>query len=198
MAYHHGQLRRALLDAALDLVKESGPRGLTLRGVARRAGVSPSAPYRHFADKEALLAAVAAEGFAALALKLDEVSEELEDPLERVLLLGTSYVRFATQNSARYRVMFGQEIPDRSEHPELDEVARRVFGHLESAVADAHREGSIAGDERSVTLLAWSLVHGLSSLILDGQAGVPGDEASVAVLGERLGRLLLDGIRPRP
>lgn len=195
MAYHHGQLRRALMDAALDLIAESGPGGLTLRGAARRAGVSPSAPYRHFADKEALLAAVAAEGFSELADQLDEVSAQLEDPVGRILALGTAYVHFATRDGARYRLMFGHEIPSRSAHPELEEAAARTHGHLARAVADAHAEGSIEGDQRSVTLLAWSVVHGLSSLVIDGHTNVPGEPAAVDRLAEQLGRLLLNGIK---
>jgi len=198
VAYHHGQLRRALMDAALDLVTELGPMGLTLRGAARRAGVSPSAPYRHFVDREALLAAVAAEGFALLADQLDEVSAALEDPLERVLRIGVAYVRFATENRARYRVMFGQQIPDRKKHPELEEAARRTFSHLDRAIADAHARGLLRGEPRALTLLAWSVVHGLSSLILDGQARVSGEPPSVEAIAERLGQLLLDGIRSRP
>ncbi len=195
MAYHHGQLRRALLDAALDLVNEAGPRGLTLRGAARRAEVSPSAPYRHFADREALLAALATEGFDALAEELAAIDRAEPDPVERVLRLGAEYVRFATQHRARYRVMFGDEIPDRRAHPELHEASRRVFGYLEGAVDDAHRAGSIAGEPREVTLLCWSMVHGLSSLILDGQARVGDEPAAIRALTERLGRLLLDGVR---
>ena len=86
----------------------------------------------------------------------------------------------------------------RASHPELEEVARRAFGHLESAVSDAHARGSIAGDPRAITLLAWSVVHGLSSLILDGQARVPAEEPVVRALAEHLGQLLFDGIRTRP
>lgn len=197
MAYHHGQLHRAMIDAALELVRESGPKGLTLRGAARRAGVSPAAPYRHFADREALLAAVALEGFTDLVLRLEEIAGAIDDPVERLHRLGVAYVVFATEDPARYRVMFGDDIPDRSAHPALDEMARRAFAHLATAVTDGHTAGRLEGGERAVTLLSWSVVHGLASLLLDGQARIPTDTETVEAVSEQLGRLLLSGITKR-
>ncbi|MCC6876530.1 MAG: TetR/AcrR family transcriptional regulator [Sandaracinaceae bacterium] len=198
MAYHHGQLHRAMIDAALELVREGGPKGLTLRAAARRAGVSVAAPYRHFADKEALLAAVALEGFTELVARLEKIASEIDEPVERLKRLGIAYVRFATDDPARYRVMFGDEIPDRKAHPELEEMARRSFGYLAKAVADGHARGLLEGGERAVTLLSWSVVHGLASLLLDGQARVPTDAKSVDAIGDQLGTLLLVGVVKRP
>jgi AcrR family transcriptional regulator len=194
MGYHHGRLRPALIDAAVRLVEEEGPKGLSLRGAARRSGVSPAAVYRHFADKEALLAAVATEGFEELGRELEAVAEAVEDPIERLLRLGVTYVGFAAENASRYRVMFGDEIPDRAVHPELDRAARHTFAQLERAVEDGHAAGRIAGKPRAVTLLSWSVVHGLASLILDGHAKAPTDRASTEALAEHLGHLLLDGV----
>src|SRR5262245_23788463 len=104
--YHHGDLRRALLDAALEILAEGGAAGLTLREVARRAGVTHAAPYRHFEDKAALLAAVAEEGFRAVYAEMLARSERVKDPVERLYQIGAAYVLFAVTHPAHFRVMF--------------------------------------------------------------------------------------------
>src|ERR1700693_5459913 len=108
--YHHGDLPRALLDAALHIVETQGTEALTLRAVARRAGVSQAAPYRHFASKEAILAAVAEDGFRSLIAAMREsVATCGEDPLGRLRAVGLGYVTFATSHPSHFRVMFGRE-----------------------------------------------------------------------------------------
>src|SRR5260221_568336 len=104
-SYHHGNLRRALLDAGLAAITEDGPERFTLRDVARRAGVSPAAPYRHFADKEALLAAVVAESAARLGEVMQAAVAGTEDPLDRFRRTGIAYVRFAAERPAHFRAM---------------------------------------------------------------------------------------------
>ncbi len=169
--YHHGNLRRALLDAALELVETGGTRALTLRATARLAGVSQAAPYRHFADKEALLAAVAEEGFRTMAEAMRRAAATCGDnPLERFRALGLSYVGFATNHPSYFRVMFGREMADRSAYPSLREAALETFRMLISAIADCQGAGLVRpGDPQELALSAWSGVHGVSALLVDGQ-----------------------------
>src|SRR5262245_4881527 len=105
-AYHHGDLRRALLDAALELVSSKGVQALTLREVARRAGVTHAAPYHHFPSKEALFAAVATEGFRDLAAAMRAALSGRRGPFASLRAIGVAYVRFATEHPAHFRIMF--------------------------------------------------------------------------------------------
>src|ERR1700756_3450685 len=128
-SYHHGDLKRALTSAALSLVAEKGPKGFTLTEAARRAGVSAAAPYRHFADKAELLAAVAEQGFGDLHADLVAAVDVASDPRARVIELGRAYVRWAVAHPDHYQVMFGAEI-DKTAHPSLGAAAMRAFGDL--------------------------------------------------------------------
>ena len=128
--YHHGDLRRALIDASLALIAEEGFSALTLREVARRAGVTHAAPYRHFADKEALLAAVAEEGFRAMASDMRERMDKETSPTERLLACGVAYVLFAVRHPSHFRVMFGPHFTQPSEHEDLSRRAPIPSGCL--------------------------------------------------------------------
>jgi AcrR family transcriptional regulator len=194
-AYHHGDLRRALTDAALELVAERGASGFTLREAARRAGVSHTAPYNHFPSREALLAALAEEGFMGLGAALRSVGPG--EPLRRLRDMGIAYVRFAVENAAHVRVMFGAALPDRSAFPALVEAARTAFAPLLDSICDCQRAGAIrSGDPIELALAAWSLVHGLSSLIADGQLE-PWSDRSPEALARTIGQLLFEGLTPR-
>lgn len=149
--YHHGDLRAALLQAAGKALEKQGITGLSLRDAARRAGVSHNAPYRHFADRDALLAALAAEGFRML-------GEALRDKPGRAR--GEAYVRFALEHPQRFRLMFGGLLPI-TRYPELRESASGAYQSLVDAWKDMP-EPQIAA------AAAWSLVHGLAQLLLDG------------------------------
>lgn len=175
--YHHGDLRRALLDAALQLASERGIAGFTLREVARLAGVTHNAPYHHFADKAALVAALAIENFELLEVELRRAYEEASGTaLDKLLAEGVAYVRFALQNQAAFRLMFRPELhqhrPGDREANEEDEVARAgeaAYSVLLDGIRAAQQEGLIEG-EQDVQLLAltlWSAVHGLAILLLD-------------------------------
>lgn len=167
--YHHGDLRRALLDAALALVEKEGPQGLTLRAAARMAGVSQAAPYRHFKDKEALLAAVAEEGFHALAKKMEAaLASAGNDPVARFQATGIAYVEFAAENPSHFRVMFGAEIGDKEAYGSLREAGRATYAMQLEAIEACRKAGLVPMANMEVlSLAAWSLVHGLSSLIVD-------------------------------
>jgi AcrR family transcriptional regulator len=153
-AYHHGDLRPALLQAAVDISEKQGLEALTLRALARRAGVSHNAPYRHFKDRNALLEALAADGFRALGKALEEKSGTS---------MGEAYVRFGLAHPARFRLMFGGSLR-LSAHPALREASSLAYEALLSALRSRHD----LPDPEVAAAAAWSLVHGLANLLLDG------------------------------
>jgi AcrR family transcriptional regulator len=158
--YHHGALRPALIAAARALLDDGGPNAVGLRETARRVGVSPTATYRHFRDKDSLLAAVAAEGFRAFGAALDDAARDAQ-PLSA---MGRAYVEFALANPGLFRLMFGAQIRERDKFPELTEAADAAFARLKAAAAGAPPDS----DAEAAAVAAWSLVHGLSHLLLDG------------------------------
>ena len=146
--YHHGDLPRALLDAALHIVQTEGTEALTLRAVARLAGVSQAAPYRHFSNKEALLAGVAEEGFHSLMSAMRQSVQACGDmPLARLRAVGIGYVTFATSHPAHFRVMFGRDMADRSAFPTLRQVAVDTLAIVVDAIADCQRAGLVRSEE---------------------------------------------------
>ena len=175
MPYHHGDLRRALLQGAIELLAEGGPAGLTMRGAAQRAGVSPAAPYRHFTDKRAMLAAVAEEGFLALERACVGAVGHETDAVEAFWRRGVAYVTFAIENPAHYRVMFGPEIPDKRAYEGLFVAAAAAFEALRNSLEACVAAGLFGEDQIELRAMrAWSLVHGLASLFIDGQFAAQG------------------------
>ena len=169
-AYPHGDLRRALLDEALALAAERGPDALTVREAARRAGVTEAAPYRHFRSKEALVAALAEEGFGAL---LEQVRLALtrapQRSLPRLTALGVAYLRFAHGHPAHFRVMFGRDLARSHGFRGVGNLAQACFAVLIGEVSRAQRSGDVPGrDPRPPALALWSALHGLASLRADG------------------------------
>ncbi len=161
--YHHGTLRTALVGAALDLLADDGADAVSLRAVARRAGVSAMAPYRHYPDKEALLAAVATQGFDGLRDVLSVA--DAAGPTDRALVAqAVAYVRYALENPALFRLMFGSR--RLGTHPELAAAGEAAYAVLAARVA-AEAPANI--DREARALGCWSLVHGLASLFLDGR-----------------------------
>ena len=168
-AYHHGDLRRALLEAALTLVDEDGIEGLTLREVARRAGVSHNAPYHHFADKRAIVAGLAEESYGLLRDELAAAARRHDDPLERLRAIGVAYVRFAVRHPPRFRVMNRPELRSRERVTAVERAGERSEGPLLDAVAAAQAAGALrAGDPQAIALAAWATAHGVATLIVDG------------------------------
>jgi len=154
--YHHGDLRRAILTAALDVITTDGPSALSLRDLARRAGVSHAAPAHHFRDRTGLLTAIAAEGYGLLAATLAE-ADDLKDA-------GVRYVRFAREHPAHFQVMFSPELL-RENDLELT-TARTLAGErLRTAVAAVPPKGR-GPDPRLAAVAAWSLAHGFATLLL--------------------------------
>jgi AcrR family transcriptional regulator len=182
--YHHGDLPRALLDAALHIVETQGTEALTLRAVARLAGVSQAAPYRHFASKDAILAAVAEDGFRSLIAAMQEsVAACGEGPLGRLRAVGLGYVTFATSHPSHFRVMFGHERANREAFPSLRQVASDTLGLVVDVVSDCQRAGLVRSEEPAadLALTAWSCVHGLSALLVNGVLDKPTAEIAEMV-----------------
>lgn len=188
--YHHGDLPRALTDVAGELLEKDGPEAVTLRTVARRIGVSPAAVYRHFADKNALLAAVAAEGFAQLAeaFRASLADAAGQDALARLRALGLAYLRFAGDHPRLYRLLFGLERPSAQANARLARESSEAYRLLEAAAAATLPPASDAREIARAATAAWSLVHGYAMLRLEGQleampaAIVPPPEAILASL----------------
>jgi AcrR family transcriptional regulator len=199
MSYHHGNLRRALLDAALVAIGEEGPEGFTLRDVARRAGVSPGAPYRHFSDKNALLAAVAAECAERLGQTMDRaVRAAGDDPLETYRATGIAYLRFAVENPCHFRAMNTGGISAHVPKETRRAVAEWKGRELER-LGVAQRRGQISDlPLESIMLAARCLMHGLAHLIVDQHDGFSAvsprrAEALARAVTEVFGR----GLKPR-
>ncbi len=193
-AYHHGDLRAALIAEAAAMIADGGAASVTMREIGRRVGVSRAAPYRHFPDKAALLVAVAATGFRRLGDRLDSVGADAPGSgVGRFRRMGEEYVRFALENPAHYRLMYGREALTREDLPELREAADALFEQLVDVFRAHQRSGAIRRqDPRRQAYIAWSAVHGLASLLIDGQIQAAQD---VDALVRQMTATLLDGMR---
>ncbi len=167
--YHHGDLPASVLRAASNILEKQGIEGLTMRALARQAKVSHTAPYRHFPDRETLLAALAADGFAMLGKVQRAAAAE-----SGLRGMGEAYVRFALDHPQRFRLMFGG-IVQISRHAALRELATKTYEGLAGALSTRVPEAQGARDS---SIAAWALVHGLAQLLLD-------DRISTAVRGGR-------------
>ncbi|MBV9332301.1 MAG: TetR/AcrR family transcriptional regulator [Alphaproteobacteria bacterium] len=177
--YHHGDLRNALLEAARSLLEEKSLADLSLRAVARRAGVSHAAPYRHFPNHESLLVELAVEGFATLRADLDAAARLNGPQSDRIAAIGAAYMRFVAQRPAQARLMFGPSLPNREQYAAL------------SAAADAIGEdiGATLGDP-ALGIAVWAGVHGLAMLILENVIDLGQRRSGLAVLPSRAQILL--------
>lgn len=186
--YHHGNLRASLIEAAGEIVAEKGLEALSLREAARIVGVSHAAPYRHFADKEALVAALATDGFQRLLAGLLAVPRNA-DPVERLVQLAQAYVDFARSEPGRFHLMFNRQARDREKYPELYEAAIKSYEAHAAAVTAAVPPGS---DVELAADTAWAFVHGLANLMLERQFDpLPGER--VAALARQMIRGLVPG-----
>jgi AcrR family transcriptional regulator len=174
--YHHGDLRRAILAAAVDAIGRSGVDGWSMRELAREAGVSHAAPAHHFGDKTGLLTAVAAEGFRLLA-------DALESSPEDFLETGLAYVSFAVAHPVHFQVMFQPSL-----YRADDEALRDAEGRAGAILTE--RAGLVPGDEEHTALAGWSIAHGFASLYLSGALPLPRGTDPVEAARPVLGRLL--------
>ncbi|MEU6662991.1 TetR/AcrR family transcriptional regulator [Streptomyces sp. NPDC046821] len=189
-SYHHGDLRTACLRAAHDLLEQDGSAALSLRAVARRAGVSATAPYRHFADRDALLSAVAAQGYRELATRLTAAHPAPRTP-EDLAAVAAAYVRFAIEQPALFRVMFAEPCDPADAERAAATAAMRDY--VDAIVADTFP----AADGEAMSTAVWALVHGLAFLHLDGKLG-PTDPAATDAHVRAAVRALLNTTRPAP
>jgi AcrR family transcriptional regulator len=164
-SYHHGDLRDALVRAGQTILEKDGLAALSLRRVARSAGVSPAAPYHHFPDKQALLDAVAAQGFDALTAAMTTRMAKETNPDARLEASGVGYVVFAVENPALFGLMFGTRELKLSRDASLLSAGERAYDVLLAAVAATSPDG-VANP--LVCLRRWALVHGIAKLILEG------------------------------
>ncbi|MHC5257874.1 TetR/AcrR family transcriptional regulator [Streptomyces sp. UC4497] len=169
-AYHHGDLRAACLRAARELLEEDGSAGLSLRAVARRAGVSATAPYRHYADRDALVSAVAAEGYRELAEQLAAAHPAPSTP-DDLAAVAVVYVRFALDHPALFRAMFAEPCDPTSE----ERVAATAV--ISEYVQGIVRNAFPGSDASVLATTVWALVHGLAFLHLDGKLDASTPEA---------------------
>ena len=179
--YHHGDLRRALIDAALEILEEEGADKLSLRAIARRVGVSQTAPYSHFANRDQLLGSVAAAGFRLFGESMTTEARR-QGESGHLLGLGIGYMRFALAHPALYRLMFTGDRSTLALSEELAQASAASFEMIRSGVAQR-----LGNEDEDAAYAAWSMVHGLAELALAGRIELP---KSRAALERRVGHIL--------
>jgi AcrR family transcriptional regulator len=177
--YHHGNLRQALLEAALVMLEQEGEAGVGLRDLARAVGVSPAAPYRHFASRAALLEALAVTGYRRFTEAMEAVA--VADTLDPATAMGRTYVKFALDNPNLFRLMFSPQLR-RDRLPGLRMAADAAFRTLRHVIGGDVRQNRVAA------LAAWARVHGLAVLLLDGQIAIDAGEDIEALVTEIIER----------
>jgi AcrR family transcriptional regulator len=191
--YHHGKLKQALVDAAIALIAEVGTNGFTLREVARRAGVSHNAPYRHYRDRDELLAVVAMQGFERLKAAMRRSAARGSSALERLRFCGRGYVDFALRWPQHFFVMF--DLPSsREKYPEYAAVGQEAFDTLLTFIVACQEDGALPREEpEMLALTAWSLVHGIAKLAISQH--LPFRRAQARDFADQAAKILLSGMR---
>jgi len=194
--YHHGNLKQSLINAAVTLIGEVGPRGFTLREVARRAKVSHNAPYRHFRDKEDLLAAVGMQGFQRLTRAMKRAAKTGSTPEERLRLCGRGYVGFALRWPQHFQVMF--DLPsDQDRHAEYAAAGKEAFATLLNIIIECQQSGALAErDSHSLSFIMWSMVHGIAKLAISRQ--LPFKNADLLEFTDTVSRVLSSALAHIP
>ena len=169
--YHHGDLKNALIKAGVEILAKDGVSGLSLRKVAMKAGVSHAAPYAHFADKQALIAAISTEGFRQLYERVSGVAEKYRSQPEKQLTEAAwAYVQFAMDDRDRFKVMFSGVLEKEKEYSDFVVESQRNFQLVKSIVEANQASGRLrGGDSALVALSAWGIIHGFLMLLLEGQ-----------------------------
>ena len=168
--YHHGDLKNALIWAGIEILSKEGMQALSLRNVAKKAGVSHAAPYAHFADKQALIAAIATEGYKKLYQRLVAVQGNQNDPLARLIEIAQAYVQFAIDEPDHFKITFSGVVEAEKDHPEYVEQSKRCFALVVAAVADCQKKEVLPrSDSQLVTVSLWACIHGFVQLVLANQ-----------------------------
>lgn len=195
--YHHGNLRNALIEVAIPLLEAHGPATLSLREVAKAAGVSHAAPYRHFRDKTELLEEIAASGYDTLTRAcLDAQRRYAGDPAKQLVEAGIGYLMFVVEQPRVAHLMFGGMIALDACGESLRQASERAFQSLVGIVRAGVQAGVFkASPAEELTIAAWSMVHGLATLITSGMlGGIAGNRREVRRLGRQLAETLLHGM----
>ena len=199
--YHHGDLKNTLLATASQLIAERGAEAVSLREISQAAGVSHTAAYRHYADKQAVWADLAEAGFRELAeINRTRVAKTKGGPVEQLGACGRAYVEFGVRRPHLLQLMFGGLIVDWQSYPSLVQASAALAETLAGVVKAGQESGELrAGELGDLTLTAWSLVHGLALLIVGRRIpGVTIDEGFVRHAAERSVQLLIEGLRRPP
>lgn len=169
--YHHGDLKNALIRAGVEILSKEGTEALSLRRVAERAGVSHSAPYSHFPDKQSLIAAISTEGFKQLYAELDAaVSVHPEDARRQLQEGAWAYVQFAMNNTDTFKIMFSGVLEKEKEYPDFVEISHKTFQRVTDVVRACQAAGILRAEPPEMMAVAvWGQVHGIISLMLEGQ-----------------------------
>src|SRR5512136_3240274 len=170
-SYHHGDLKNALIKAGADILSKEGVSALSLRKVAQKAGVSHAAPYAHFADKQALIAAISTEGYKKLYEQIAQVAGQYRsDPLRRFVEVSWAYVQFALDEPDQFKVTLSGMIEKEQDYPAFVETARQTFSLVVDIVAQCQQAGILrSGPADLVAVSVWSLIHGFVTLLLENQ-----------------------------
>ena len=169
--YHHGDLKNALIKAGADILSKEGVSALSLRKVAQKAGVSHAAPYAHFADKQALIAAISTEGYKQLYEQIAQVAEQYRsDPLRRFIEASWAYVQFALDEPDQFKVTLSGMIEKEQDYPAFVETARQTFNLVVDIVTQCQQAGILRQGAADLTAVsAWALIHGFVTLLLEHQ-----------------------------
>lgn len=196
--YHHGDLRAALVDAGISLLRSGGADAVTLRAVAREAGVSHAAPYRHFSNRDQLFAEVATPCLEDLGRRLEDAAGTADgDAGVRIRNLGRAYLAFAIERPEEYRLIFGSRVAAFDAHEGLSRASKAAFGVLVTAIEAGQAKGRIvAGPAAGLATFAWATLHGLAGLFVDHRLDA-GDEAMRSHLVSRVTDLIIDGMGVR-
>jgi AcrR family transcriptional regulator len=170
-SYHHGDLKNALIKAGLEVLSSQGVRGLSLRKVARQAGVSHSAPYAHFSDKQALIGAISTEGFKQMYTQIEAVKAAyLQSPPHLLVETGWTYVNFGLANRDCYKLMFSSVLEKERDYPDFVQISKKNYQQLIEVVEICQRTGVLKpGPPELAATSLWGTVHGLVMLLLEGQ-----------------------------
>ncbi len=198
-SYRHGNLREAILLASLEAIEKNGVDSLSIREIAKTAGVTHQAPYRHFKDKEALLAALAQDGFEKLYQEMSKSVKDINQPIEKIIALGVSYLSWAAAHPAHFRLMFSQNIPEFEIYEGLQLAANSILNLVLQVTKENQDEKVIRNDEsRSLARQFWATVHGVTLLFIDRQfKPLKGDLKAGQKLVHEIILNLINGLKPR-
>jgi AcrR family transcriptional regulator len=169
--YHHGDLKNALIQAGIEILAEEGVKGLILRRVAKRAGVSHTAPYAHFADKQALVAAISTEGYKGLYEKFKLIHQKHhEDPLKKLVEVAWGYIQFAVNDPAHFKITFSGVIEKEKDYPAFVQISQLSFQYIIETVAACQNSGYVRqGPTDLIAVNLWGAIHGLATLLIEDQ-----------------------------